>query len=340
MNPTSGRRRFRYAPTPTRALHVGNGLAALIGWAAARAVGGAFVLRIEDIDRTRSTPDLAAAAIDDLRWLGVEWDEGPDVGGAWGPYTQSERLASYDRTLERLVEAGVAYACHCSRADVRAAQSAPHLHQGGELPYAGTCRPSGGAAGRLSADRGGYRLNVDALGDAAVVRFDDRWLGPWTEDVRETCGDFLLGRPGAPTYQLAVVTDDVAMGITDVVRGRDLAGSTARQILLHRVLGEAAPSYAHHPLLVDEAGQKLSKRDRALALRAVRESGMAAGALRARLGAAIGLWDRAVGRAAPSDFIDGIRAIEGSGRPGTPSASLRAQDPAWGGGWRDGPWEG
>lgn len=324
MKAASGRRRFRYAPTPTRELHVGNGLAALIGWAAARAAGGAFVVRIEDIDGTRCRPELTSAALADLRWLGLNWDEGPDVGGAWGPYTQSERLGDYDRVLKRLVDGGSVYACGCSRADVRAAQSAPHLQHGGETPYAGTCRPMDGESRRLVGERGGYRLSVHALGSDAVVQLDDAWLGPGTEDVRETCGDFLLGRPGAPTYQLAVVTDDIAMGITDVVRGRDLAGSTARQMLLHRVLGQRAPRFAHHPLLVDEGGQKLSKRDQSLSLARVREGGAEAGALRAELGAAIGLWSRAVRRADPSDFIDSISAIAGGPAPSD--------------GWHDGAW--
>ncbi len=341
MNPASGRRRFRYAPTPTRELHVGNGLAALTGWAAARAAGGELVLRIEDIDRTRCRPALTSAALADLRWLGVDWDEGPDVGGAWGPYAQSERLGDYDRVLERLVGEGSAYPCQCSRAEVRAAQRAPHLQRGGETPYAGTCRPTAGTSGVLADDRGGYRLNVHALGGAALVQVDDAWLGAGTEDVRATCGDFLLGRPGAPSYQLAVVTDDIAMGITDVVRGRDLAGSTARQVLLYRVLGQRAPRFAHHPLLVDGAGQKLSKRDRSLTLAAVRDGGMEAGALRARLGASIGLWSHAVRRADPSDFIDSVGVIEAVAAAATrPGGGTGAAGAGLAGRWRDGPWRG
>ncbi|MEZ4268381.1 MAG: tRNA glutamyl-Q(34) synthetase GluQRS [Myxococcota bacterium] len=339
MNPgASGQRRFRYAPTPTRELHVGNGLAALIGWAAARSVGGAFALRIEDIDRTRSRPELAAAALDDLRWLGVDWDEGPDVGGAFGPYVQSERMARYDAALAELDARGLVYACQCSRADVRAAMSAPHLQLGGEAPYAGTCRPTHDGPRALAEDRGGYRLDVVSLGDAAVVQLEDAWLGPVTEDVRETCGDFLLGRPDAPTYQLAVVTDDIAMGITDVVRGHDLAGSTARQVLLYRAFGGAVPRFAHHPLLVDEQGQKLSKRDGALALSELRKSQMAPGELRARLGAAVGLWGADVRRAAARDFIEALREVGPAGGPEPTVDGRPASGEIRAGAWHDGAW--
>ncbi len=327
----SGGRRFRYAPTPTRELHVGNGLAALVGWGAARAARGAFVLRVEDIDASRCRPELTDSALADLHWLGVDWDEGPEAGGPCAPYIQSERLARYDSVLEQLRVAGLAYPCRCSRADVRVAMRAPHLHEGGETPYAGTCRPEGAAAGgALAPGRGGYRLDLRAVPGGAVVQVHDAWLGASVEDVRDTCGDFLLGRPGAPTYQLAAVADDIAMGVTDVVRGRDLAGSTARQMLLYRALGHAAPRFAHHPLLVDERGQKLSKRDRAVTLRAMRDDGVAPGGLRARLGAAVGLWGAGTRSATPQDFADAIEAFE------APAAALErngARPP-----WHDGRW--
>ena len=278
-------RRFRFAPTPSRLLHVGNGLAALIGWAAARHQRGAFILRIEDIDATRCKPEYEAACFEDLRWLGLDWDEGPDVGGPHEPYRQSERLERFDAALQDLVTRGAAYPCTCSRADIRTAQSAPHLHAAGERPYPGTCR----GRGHSLEDRGGYRLDVEALGDAAEERWSDSWLGPQREDVRQTCGDFLLGRPGAPSYQLAVSVDDEAMQITDVVRGRDLLGSTGRQRVLHRHLDNEPPRFAHHPLLLDTNDDKLSKRDDALTLRALREGGCHPEALIAAVARAIGL---------------------------------------------------
>ncbi|MBL8785111.1 MAG: tRNA glutamyl-Q(34) synthetase GluQRS [Deltaproteobacteria bacterium] len=339
-----GARRFRFAPTPSRELHVGSALAALIGWGAARTAGGAFVLRIEDIDRVRCRPEHEAAVLRDLRWLGLDWDEGPDVGGAFGPYRQSERIDRYDALLAQLADAGLAYPCTCSRAEIRQAQSAPHLHQGAlgdaaELPYPGTCRPLRRPQGSsneasttvtspmtwiaLPGDRGGLRLDLAALLDAPppvgplspIVHWHDALGGEVVEDVRTTSGDVLLGRPGMPTYQLAVVADDRDMGITDVVRGRDLAGSTARQILLHGALGGACrmqggprrepPRFAHHPLLVDAQGRKLSKRDEAPSLLACSDL-MSAARLRARLGTAVGLFPHGLREATPRDFADAL----------------------------------
>jgi len=306
------RPRFRFAPTPSRWLHLGNGLAALVGWGMARASGGAFVLRVEDIDRSRCRADFEDGALADLAWLGLDWDEGPDVGGPHGPYRQSERLRRYDAVAEALVADGLAYPCRCSRADVRAAASAPHhTDTHGELPYPGTCRPEGGVPQPLLDDRGGVRLWVDRLGADACVTWRDGLLGELREDVRSTCGDFLLGRPGQPTYQLAVVADDRDMGITDVVRGRDLVGSTARQLVLHRVLAERdgaprEPRFHHHPLVVDELGRKLSKRDDDIALRTLRRGGADPAPVIAALGRAIGLFPPSVARAHPRDLADAL----------------------------------
>jgi len=302
-----GPRRFRFAPTPSRPLHAGSALAAVFGWAACRAVGGRFLVRVEDIDRARCRPEHEAALFDDLVWLGLTWDE--------PPLRQSERLALYDDALARLHAAGHAYVCRCSRADVRQAQSAPHLGIAGEapeLPYPGTCRRLGLTLADLGADgRGGMRLDVDALGDGAIVKWIDDIAGPQREDVRTTAGDVLLGRPGQPTYQLAVVVDDALSGITDVVRGRDLLGSTARQLLLHRRLGQAtAPRFAHHPLIVDAAGHKLSKRDGALAIATRRAGGDRPERLVATLGRAIGLLPAHVERATAIDWADALATID------------------------------
>ena len=158
--------------------------------------------------------------------------------------------------------------------------------------------------GELAKDRGGMRLHVDRLGEDAIVRWEDRWRGPQHEDVRATCGDVLLGRAQRPTYQLAVVTDDIAMKITDVVRGEDLLGSTARQILLYRALGAEPPRFAHHPLLVDESGRKLSKRDGSISMDNHRAAGRAPGEVLALLGRGLGLVSHQVRTMAPSDWID------------------------------------
>lgn len=307
-------RRFRFAPTPSRELHVGNALAALFGWAMARAAGGRFILRIEDIDRVRSKPEHEAAILRDLAWLGVDWDEGPDVRGPHAPYRQSERLARYDALMAALAAAGLAYVCTCSRADIRAAMSAPHLLAGDELPYPGTCRARGERdPTRLPADRGGLRLDLAALaarGLPPIVAWHDGLLGAAREDVRTTAGDVLLGRPGQPTYQLAVVADDRAMAVSDVVRGVDLVGSTARQILLHGALASlehapaATPRFHHHPLIVDGDGRKLSKRDHAIAVASFAD----AAALRATVGRGIGLFGERVAAATTADWVEALAA--------------------------------
>lgn len=335
--PAPRRPRFRFAPTPSRPLHAGSALAALLGWGVARARGGAFVLRVEDIDRGRCRPEHEASCLEDLAWLGLSWDEGPDVGGPFAPYRQSERLARYDAALASLEARDLAYRCVCSRADVVAAQSAPHLQAPGrrapgdapgERPYPGLCRPRPGAA-RVAGGRA--RLNVEALGDGARVSWRDGDGRVYTEDVRATCGDFVLGGPGEPAYQLAVVVDDVAMGITDVVRGADLLGSTARQILLHRALGAEPPRFRHHPLLTDASGRKLSKRDGDLALAELRRAGLAPERLRAALGRAVGLFGPAVRRAAPEDLVEALACGGGALHDGVLTSSAELLLPPAGG---------
>ena len=300
--------RFRFAPTPSRPLHIGNAFAALAGWAMASRANGTLVLRIEDIDRARCRPEYEKACLDDLEWLGIQWDEGPLIGGAFGPYRQSERLAGYDNLMTRLAEKERAYACCCSRAEVLKAQRAPHLHRGIELPYPGTCRAPDRCVRHLkpNLDRGGLRLDVHRLEDKARVSFVDGIQGARFEDVRRTSGDFLLGRPGTPTYQLAVVADDISMKIDHVVRGRDLLGSTARQLLLFRALNACPPRFSHHGLLLDEEGDKFSKREHAMTMEGLRASGVSAERMIAAIGVSAKVFSSRIARANAEDFKEAL----------------------------------
>ncbi|HEY9421150.1 MAG TPA: tRNA glutamyl-Q(34) synthetase GluQRS [Thermoanaerobaculia bacterium] len=285
--------RGRYAPSPTGMIHVGNARTALAAWLSVRSRGGTFVWRLEDIDRPRVVPGMAEAQIEDLAWLGLDWDEGPDVGGPRAPYIQSQRSAFYEEALRRLASAGRLFPCRVSRKDLQAMASAPH--GGEESPYPASLRP-----GNLSSDWF-PRLCADARPDAAIrflvddqpVTFVDRVYGPLTERVDLAVGDFVLKRrDGLYAYQLAVVVDDLAMGIDDVVRGADLLASTARQIQLIEALGGTAPAYAHVPLVVNAGKEKLSKRDRGLTLRSLRESGVSPEAVTGYLAYSLGLLDR------------------------------------------------
>jgi glutamyl-tRNA synthetase len=281
--------RGRYAPSPSGALHLGNLRTALLAWLFVRAAGGAFVLRVEDLDRPRVRPGAARQMLDDLRWLGLEWDEGPDVGGPYGPYTQSARQALYDAALARLRERGLLYPCYCSRAELTRIASAPHGDE--PPPYPGTCRnlsPDERAARAAAGRQPAWRFRVPA----APITFADRIFGVVTEDVAATVGDFVVRRSdGIVAYQLAVVVDDALMGITQVVRGADLLFSTARQLALADALGFARPrEYAHVPLALDATGARLAKRDAASGLATVRETGMNPAALLGTLAATCGLW--------------------------------------------------
>lgn len=273
--------RGRYAPSPTGALHLGNALAALLAWASVREQGGTFVYRVEDLDPPRVVAGAEAEQMRDLRWLGLDWDEGPDVGGPHGPYRQSERSTRYEAALAKLAEAGRLFPCDLSRRELREIASAPHGAHA-RSPYPTHLRP-----GALPTDwYARYQADDqtdDGAGDAlrfrvasGVVCYDDLVQGEQTQDVLAEVGDFVLKRrDGLYAYQLAVVADDLAMGVTEVVRGADLLGSTARQIQLIEALGGEAPAYAHGPLLVGADGEKLSKRNEALCLAELRERGIA-----------------------------------------------------------------
>jgi glutamyl-tRNA synthetase len=264
--------RGRYAPSPTGPLHLGNARTALVAWLHARAAGGVFVLRVEDLDGPRVRPGMEARILEELRWLGLDWDEGPDVGGARGPYRQSALAGRYLAALDRLREAGAAYPCFCSRAEIAAASRAPHGPSDEGPRYPGTCRdlPAAEVARRSTVRRPAWRLRV-AEGS---VTFDDLVRGPQSHDVAATTGDFVVMRAdGVAAYQLAVAVDDAAMGITDVVRGDDLLPSTARQLLVFRALGLPAPRFGHVPLVVGEDGERLAKRHGALSLGELRARG-------------------------------------------------------------------
>jgi glutamyl-tRNA synthetase len=229
-------------------------------------------MRVEDLDAARVRPGLEARILDELRWLGLDWDEGPDVGGPAGPYRQSERLAEYAAALGRLREAGLVYPCFCSRAEVAAAAGAPHGPSDEGPRYPGTCAGlSADEARRRSASR---RPSWRFRAAPGPVRFDDGVHGPRAVDVAAEVGDFVVARAdGVPAYQLAVVVDDAAMGVTDVVRGDDLLASTGRQLLLYAALGLAAPRFAHVPLVVGADGERLAKRHGALSLGELRAGG-------------------------------------------------------------------
>jgi len=305
VNPSRG----RWAPSPTGWLHVGNARTALVAWLSVRAAGGSFVWRLEDLDPPRIVPGTAEGAMVDLAWLGLDWDEGPDVGGPCAPYEQSRRSELYAQALRRLADAERLFPCERSRKEVAeaAVSSAPHGPERGHdgVPsYPRSLRPKRLAPGWLEALEDATAREPGAalrfLVEDAPTVFQDRLFGEITERVGESVGDFVLRRrDGLWAYQLAVVVDDLAMGITEVVRGADLLDSTARQIQLFEALsaGDAevpakVPDWGHVPLVRNAEGEKLSKRDEALTLRALRAAGMRPEALVGWMGASLGLLDR------------------------------------------------
>jgi len=317
--------RGRYAPSPTGFLHVGNARTALVAWLSVRSRGGSFVWRVEDLDPPRVVAGAAAAAVEDLRWLGLDWDEDPEAGGPFGPYVQSERSDVYEAALRVLHEAGRLFPCTLSRRDLASIASAPQAGDE-EAPYPASARPAW-----LASDW--YENHLREAGAAALrfrvhddpVRFVDRVHGDIEQRV---AGDFVLKRrDGLYAYQLAVVVDDWLMHVDEVVRGADLLSSTARQLQLLDALGAERPSHAHVPMVLNAAGEKLSKRDSSLTLRSLREAGAGAPQLVGYLACSLGLIDRPapvpaselvrtfswqhIGRAdwvLPPDFVDLVRA--------------------------------
>jgi glutamyl-tRNA synthetase len=279
--------RGRIAPSPTGYLHLGHARTFWTAQERARAAGGALILRNEDLDAVRFKMEFAGAMIEDLRWFGFDWSEGPDVGGEFAPYNQSQRMDFYRAALEKLRAENFIYPCTCSRKDIQMAIAAPHAGDE-EVVYPGTCRPASdgwqksdkwqvpgdtktsGSHGRTSR-QANWRFRVS---DGEAVTFEDGHYGPQKFVAGKDFGDFVVWRgDGVPAYQLTCVVDDAAMQITEVVRGADLLLSTARQLLLYRALGLTPPGFFHCELMRDEAGVRLAKRHDSLSLRQLRGQG-------------------------------------------------------------------
>jgi glutamyl-tRNA synthetase len=296
--------RGRYAPSPTGITHLGNASTALLAWLSARTRGGAFVLRMEDLDRARVVAGSAEGILNDLRWLGLDWEEGPDVGGPHRPYAQSDRVAIYDAAFETLRASGLVYPCFCSRKDIQSAASAPQA-PGDEVRYPGTCRDldPDDALRRIASGRAhAFRFRVES---DEVPTFTDRVCGRF-EAEPGSIGDFVVRRAdGVAAYQLAVVADDIAMEIDEVVRGDDLLSSTVRQLLLYLAFDAPPPSFAHVPLILGNDGIRLSKRHQGVTLHEMRESGQTAEEIVGRLAYRHGLRSSAAPVSA-SDLIRGF----------------------------------
>lgn len=263
----------RLAPSPTGALHLGNAKTFLLTWLSIRAQGGRLILRIEDLDHPKVKPEATQQAIDDLRWLGLDWDESPDRGGSNEPYIQSQRIDYYKKALEYLKDGNHVYPCICSRRDVEEAQSAPH-ETGDELLYPGTCRD------RFSSFEDAARHKKQQLPTWRFrvkdkeTSFNDTLHGLQLENAYHTVGDFPLARhPDGAGYMLAVVVDDHKMGVTEVVRGDDLLSATHRQLQLYHTFGWTPPHYIHCPLVVGMNGRRLAKRHGDTRLCTLRQNG-------------------------------------------------------------------
>lgn len=252
----------RFAPSPSGRMHLGNIYTAVLSWLSVKSRGGKWILRIEDLDPQRSKMEYARMIEDDLLWLGLGWDEGGIEGkGPAGPYMQSLRHHLYEEALDKLKATGLCYPCRCTRADILATQ-APH-ESDGRVVYKGTCRPAHMPSPFMESPGAAVRL---AVPDREIV-FTDRIKGMQRVNLAGHCGDFVLRRgDGAWSYQLAVVVDDALMGVTEVMRGDDLLLSAAQQIYLYQLLGYDVPEFAHIPLVTNDAGIRLSKRDKSLSM--------------------------------------------------------------------------
>ena len=270
---TSSNVRTRIEPAPSGSIHVGNARTALFNWLFARHHGGSFVLRIADTDAKRATQENYEAVLEDMRWLGLEWDEGPEVGGPNGPYRQSERYEIYSEAASKLVDSGAAYRCYCTPEELEAERKQAQAEK--RSPgYSGRCRTLRDEE-VAAFEAGGRSWSVRfKVPEGRTITFQDAVLGEMSTDLGLT-PDFVIQRSdGSPTYMLAVTVDDLAMEITHIIRGNDLVASTARQILVREALGvQDLPVFAHLPLLVDDKGRPLSKRWGDVAVRAYRDQG-------------------------------------------------------------------
>ena len=263
--------RGRLAPSPTGFLHLGHARTFWIASERALGRGGTLILRNENLDQQRCRPEFVDAMYKDLRWLGIRWSEGPDCGGPSAPYSQSERRDFYLEAWRKLRDSGAIYPCTCSRKDVAQAAGAPNNDVDDEPVYPGTCRQRADASAFSSPAGVNWRFRVP---DNEQIVFDDLHLGPHKYSAGKDFGDFLVWRrDDVPAYQLAVVVDDDAMSVTEVVRGADLLKSTARQILIYRALRLKIPQHYHCDLVRDESGNRLAKRHDALSIHRLREIG-------------------------------------------------------------------
>ncbi len=274
---SSDKYRGRLAPSPTGYLHIGHARTFWTAQQRAADAHGVLVLRSEDIDAVRAKMAFAEAMVEDMRWLGLRWQEGPDCGGAFGPYEQSKRRPFYQAALEKLQAGGWVYPCICTRKDVLRATQAPHANDEGPI-YPGTCRPKLQVGIANCANKAPATAKVNwrfRVPDGETIEFVDGFFGRQQFVAGKDFGDFVVWRhDDMPSYQLSVVVDDAAMRISEVVRGADLLLSTARQLLIYRALGYPPPAFYHCPLVNDAAGVRLAKRHDSLSLRALRQQGI------------------------------------------------------------------
>lgn len=278
--------RGRYAPSPSGWLHLGNARSALVAWLRARSAGGSLVLRVDDLDIPRTVEEAVLGNLEELRWLGLDWDEGPDIGGPHVPYRQSGRGASYQRALDRLEATGRVFACYLSRRELQEIASAPH----GRAPVYGEAERRANAAVAERKRAQGRTPSLRLRVDAGEVRFRDGLAGEQVFAAGRDFGDIVVRRSdGLWAYQLATVVDDADMAVTEVVRGDDLLPSAAVQTLLYRALALTPPGFLHVPLLLDADGRRLAKRSGAATLQALRRAGVRPERVVGLLGFGLGL---------------------------------------------------